>query len=131
MAKYAERTLVPAHQSQAELVKLMKRFDADRWATFNEPGKVTIVFEMHGVPYKFTLPAPPGDEQNRLWRSLVAVVKARLVAIDDGIETFEGAFMGNIVLKGGTTIGEKYQGQLPTVAANGIAQLALPGESND
>jgi hypothetical protein len=46
------------------------------------------------------------DEERRLWRSLLLVVKARMVAIDDGVETFESAFLPWIVLPDGRTVAE-------------------------
>ena len=41
------------------------------------------------------------------WRCLLLVVKAKIEAVECGIETFEEAFMPYIVLKDGSLVGEK------------------------
>jgi hypothetical protein len=42
----------------------------------------------------------------RKWRALLIAIKAKLVAIDEGIETFEEAFLAHVVLPDGQTVGE-------------------------
>lgn len=73
-------------------------------------------------------------EERRRWRSLLLVIKARLVAVDDGVETLETAFLPWVVLPNGQTIAEWIGPQLDTAYATQrmpellpeVARLTLP-----
>ena len=60
------------------------------------------------------------QEVRRLWRSLVLTIKAKLECVESGIETFEHAFMANIVLPDGRTVAEH--------VAPGIAEAYRTGK---
>lgn len=47
------------------------------------------------------------DEERRLWRCLLLAIKAKLEVVESGIESFEDAFLANIVLPGGQTVSER------------------------
>lgn len=127
MAGYAARTRVPVAASRAELEKLMQRFGAERWAQYTEKGSVVMFFEIAGVPYKFALPIKSQHDEARLWRCLVASVKGKLISVEEGIETFDQAFIGHVVLKGGMTVSETYGGNLSALAQAGhIPALPSP-----
>lgn len=66
-------------------------------------------------------------EARRLWRSLVDVVKAKLVAIDDGISTLEGEFLSNLVLPSGETVGERMADDLEATLRTGELPPLMPG----
>lgn len=46
------------------------------------------------------------------WRALALALKAKLVSIEAGVETFEEAFLAHIVMPGGSTVGQRV---LPSV----------------
>lgn len=67
------------------------------------------------------------QETRRLWRSLVDVVKAKLVAIDDGITTLEAEFLSGLVLPSGETVGERMAPDLEATLRTGELPLLMPG----
>lgn len=66
-------------------------------------------------------------EVDRLWRSMVDVVKAKLVAIDDGITTLEAEFLSGLVLPSGETVGERMAVDLDAVLRTGELPALMPG----
>jgi len=63
--------------------------------------------------------------QRSAWRSLLLILKAKLVAVEAGVRTFEQEFLADIVVGDGVrTLGECLANQLPAAAAGGM--LALP-----
>lgn len=152
---YAAGTTVAASQTQGEIMGLLGSRGVTKIATFVEPQKFSLAFEHGGVPYRVTLPLPDPDaarftkykqgsvwfdrtenaarelyekELNRRWRAFGMVIKAKIVAVEEGISTMEAEFIGNLVLKGGRTVAETYSEDLPALAASGqVAHLALPG----
>jgi hypothetical protein len=133
--KFAESTDVPVSRTRAELEDLLSRYGATATAIFNSRDSAAVAFEMHDrkVVLKLKLPDPTerefthgrinqhaGDklltpEQararhekacRRKWRALLLAVKAKLVAVDDGIETFEEAFMAHVVMPDGWSVGD-------------------------
>jgi len=63
------------------------------------------------------------QEVRRRWRSLVLAVKAKLVAVQDEIATFEQEFLAYAVAADGKTVGEHI---IPQLKAGGSVK-ALPG----
>lgn len=132
MASYAKGTIVPVSKSRAEVESLLARYGATSFASGwdKEQSTAVIMCEARGRRLRFTLPLPGVDhrdfardgrgkvrsqsqreeaanaEGRRRWRALALVIKAKLEAVESGIETFESAFLANIVVPGGQTIGE-------------------------
>lgn len=153
MARYAEGTTVSIESSQAEIARLIVRFGARRFMSgFDDDKRLAIVqFEAHNRRVKFILYMPDpssrefthnarGQVRNatqrdnayqaecrRLWRSLVLVIKSKLEAVESGIETFEDAFLANIVLPSGQTVGEFIEPQIEASYRTGQMPPMLPG----
>lgn len=156
MAKgYAHGTTVTAQQTQAEIMGLLAARGVNKIATMNEPSRFALAFEFDGVPYRISLPLPEPDEPrfttykqgastysrsegsakqlfekelNRKWRAFGMVIKAKLVAVEEGISSMEAEFIGNVVLASGRTLSETHASELPALAKAGkVAALALPG----
>lgn len=154
--KYAKGTDVTVRQSLAELEDLIERFAGNQPSGFGyaTQGRVTTVqFEIRNRRVRLSIHLPDLEtyrmvginqhvraqrtdaetkaawqrEVNRLWRSLVDVVKAKLVAIDDGITTFEAEFLANLVLPSGDTIGERMAVDLETTLRTGELPPLMPG----
>lgn len=66
-------------------------------------------------------------ERARLWRSLLATIKGKLISIDDGIETFEEAFLAQAVTPQNATIGQWLIPQLAAMREQGHTPPLLPG----
>lgn len=155
MRKYAEGTTVDAHGTQFDIMKTLSRFGVGNHAfgtQANEDGTKTssIAFAHGGLTYRIaiTIPSPKdkrfqltdqgrqrapkaaedayNSEERRLWRSLLAVIKAKLIAVDDQITTFEKEFLPYIITGDGRTVGEVLVPQLQKAALEGNVPSALP-----
>lgn len=66
------------------------------------------------------------------WRALHLSIKAKLVACQEGVETFEESFLAHFVVPGGRTIGEQVIPQLNEMASTGkipALQLMAGGDA--
>lgn len=109
-----ENTSVPVERSQMHLRKLLQDHGAEGFG-FGEQrhnGRRTalIQFQHDAFAVKLAVPfrAVSGStdrqhqvaeerEERRIWRVIFHVLKARMVAVEDGVETFEQAFLPHIV----------------------------------
>lgn len=111
--KFAIDTKVPVQQTRVEIESTLAKFGATSFAFATFADRATVMFEAMSRRVRFELKLPRGhtDAQTaRLhrerWRALFLAIKAKLVAVDTEIETFEDAFMSHIVLADGSTVGE-------------------------
>lgn len=150
MAKYAEGTTVSVQRSRAELETLLQRFGATRFA-FGwdaQDNRQVIEFAMSGRQARMEVPMPSeddprithtptgkrraesaiaeqyGNETRRRWRAFLAVVKAKLVAVDDGITTLEREFLADLITENGQTVEQVVR---PYLAGDGPLQLTRGG----
>ena len=153
MARFAEGTTVPVERSRAEIEALITRYGARKFASGwdDESGLAVIQFEMldRRIQFRLHLPDPQSRELThdgrgrqrtavqrenayqaecrRLWRSLVLVLKAKLESVESGVETFEQAFLANVVLPGGMTVGDYLAPQIAESYRTGQLPPMLPG----
>jgi hypothetical protein len=121
-ARAYETTQVPVARSQGELRDLLRKFGAQQFS-FGEGADWAGVEFIHADQLvRVRCPLKPPDanavsdhysknrkspdasrqtllnrEAMRVWRVLVWTIKARLVAVEEGLETFEQAFLAAIV----------------------------------
>lgn len=137
MARYAHGTSVSVDRTVAQIRHLLARFGADRFAVGHGASSATLAFVYRGRPVRFDLPLPdradprfqvtptgrPRRDQTgptrewdaecrARWRSLHLYVKALVVAIEEGLVSFDRAFMHDIVMPDGQTVGQRL---LPSV----------------
>jgi len=133
---FAETTTVPVAKTRGEIEALVEKYGAKRFASgwLNET-KAAISFVAHGRLLRFALPLPTREEaaaiaqkgqryswhtptekqiddrlaleQRRRWRCLLLALKAKLEIVETGIETFEQAFLANIVTTDNMTVYER------------------------
>ncbi len=144
---FAEGTTVPAGKTRGEIEMLVQKYGAKRFASgWIDDTHAAISFVAHGRLVRFTLPLPTRDyaslmlkktkryqysappanaidsaleaEQRRRWRCLLLAMKAKLEVVETGIETFEQAFLANIVTADNMTVYEKI-----TMAESGVLML--------
>jgi len=144
---YASGTTVDAGRSRLEIETLLSRHGATAFAYATLGGRVMIGFELQTRAIKIDLPLPaPSDpeltrtptgrarnaskvreeyekEVRRRWRSLALILKAKLVAVDDGISTVEREFLADIVTDNGETMIQRLQ---PALASAPGAVALLP-----
>lgn len=148
-APYASGTKVSEARSHHELQIILRKYGCGESGYMDQGTSTSLLFSKNGVTYRFTLEFPQDEqdvrhydryrpsehgtkleyERARKMRALVAVVKAQLVAIDEGIITFEEMFVGQAVTDNGQTVAERWA---PEIAQNALAgrfpsALPLPG----
>jgi len=158
MPRYAQSTSVPVERSRAEIEAILQRFGATQFIsgwTMDSPARAMIQFVYAGRQVRFILTLPEkgspeftrtpsrhnersprqaelayAQAQRQRWRSLALSIKAKLVAVQDGIAEFESEFLANIVdPQSGRTVGEVIRPQLETsYQGNGHAPLLLAHE---
>lgn len=131
-SKFAERTDVSVSRSREEIERLIRAHGARKVGSYTDEDSAVVSFQTAERTVKFAIPLPqPPDEEvtelarkqkiapaeaqrklfdreeRRRWRSLNLVIKARLTAVEDGVETFDEAFLAHIVTPGGKTILEE------------------------
>lgn len=128
---YAENTSVSVSKSRIEIEELLKKWKATRTATAVEAHRAIVMFQIGKWMVRFTMPLPTEEEAKKQktsrgwlfsteqrakwmeqqersrWRALLLTIKAKLVSVESGVETFEVAFMAHLVLPGNVTVGEK------------------------
>jgi hypothetical protein len=148
MPTYASKTEVPTDRSRAEIERTLVRYGATKFMYGWDESAAVVMFDMHKRRLKFVLPLPRRDEfrltptrkvrtessQNEAyeqacrqrWRALALTIKAKLESVESGIEQFEEAFMPQIVLPNGDTIGEVMTPQIERAYMTGEMPPLLP-----
>ena len=132
MPRYAAGTSVSVDRSIVQIRQLVMRFGADKFAIATGRKTATVAFSYKGRPVKFDLSLPDQDDPSfqvtetgrprrnadaplqaweracrEKWRSLHLLLKALFVAIEEGLIDFDRAFMHDIVMPDGRTVGQK------------------------
>lgn len=146
MSRYAEGTTVDLERSIGEIKRMLQRFGAGRFAYSESPNALQIAFDIgeRSILMRIDLPSPDEfrvtesgrqrtesatfsawqQETRRRARALVAVIRAKLVAITENVATLDEEFLPYIVIDGVRTIGEYLIPRLPELTSG---TLALPG----
>jgi hypothetical protein len=122
---YAQGTGTSVDKTRLEIERELEKYGAKRKATMMEPTQAVVYFELHNRHVQFTmpLPTPPdlvgvkrggkGDAARRCqqvhrekWRALLLAIKSKLISVDNQVETFEEAFLAQIVMPNGQTVSE-------------------------
>ena len=132
--------MVGEDRSRAEIEKLLMRFGADQfaYATDEERQAAAIQFRYKGLMVRMALALPSPDdpritetprgrprapgtlrteyerERRRRWRALALAIKAKLVAVEEGITTFEIEWLPYVLWGDGRTTAEHL---IPAMAA--------------
>ena len=153
MGKYAANTDVSAINSLVEIEKTLRRYEATgfNYGWDDNHRKVAIAFRMHSRHIRFIVPLPdPNDREfekvdryshrrtgefspekydqavRQRYRALALVIKAKLESVESGIETFDDAFMAQITLPDGSTIGDVMKPQIEQMYLDGKMPPLLP-----
>lgn len=113
---YAEDTKVPVAESQAAIERLVTDAGATEFYRGNDSKAWVIGFVLKdrriafelAIPTAATVPRKRGSTGSvealiektakARWRALFLTVKAKLISVESGIEVFEEAFLGQIVV---------------------------------
>lgn len=151
---YAEETKVPLEQSIAEIIGMLRKAGAQRIAQYEEPDRFTVTFQLDDRLVRFRVPliteyrGPAahgngrpvdrhkwiGQRNRQKGRALMLVIKAKLESVESEVETFEEAFLANVVLSDGATIYERVREPIAVEYRTGKSIPLLPdfrGGSDD
>ncbi len=112
---YAHKSPVPAEKTRGEIEKTLARYGATGFAYGTETGRAIIGFQTRDRRIKFVLPLVVPSHLSKdqcaqfvrsRWRALLLSIKAKLEAVESGIESFDEAFMSHIVMPNGQTMAE-------------------------
>lgn len=130
---YAENTTVPVEKSLTEIVTLIKKAGGARIAQMEDMDALAVQFFLSERMLRFRVPVPTAeamplrDNGNNRYtdiplaarkkkadairrqraRALLLVIKAKLESVESGVETFDEAFLPNIVMSDGSTVWER------------------------
>lgn len=134
---YAENTKVPVSQSQAEVKEMLRKLGADRMMVFESADENFVVFEIpnqdgSSIAFKLTQKVPDGkgsveQRERAAWRAVGLLIKAKKVAIEQGITTIEKEFMADTVMPDGSTLIDHYQGIVDHNYTDGPPQIGWSG----
>ena len=151
---FAETTKVPFERSISEIVSMVRNAGADRIGQMDTITHFTFQFTLGNRMVRFTIPMPTVDEmpvkdgrnstltkaqrearldqaRRQRGRALMLVIKAKLESVESGIETFEQAFLANVVMLDGQTVHERIHERLAIEYSTGNKQFDLlpaPGD---
>lgn len=158
MSGYAAETTVDPSKTRGEIEATLKRYGADKFVSGWDEGRAVVGFRCKDRLVRFELHLPARTEKRflrdgrgsirspaaidreyeqairSLWRRLLLCIKAKLEAVNSGIETFEEAFLAHIVLPGNETVSEWLGPQLQAAYTSGTmpqSLLALPPASRE
>lgn len=150
MTSYAKTTTVSAAKSRAEIEETLERFGASGFMSGRDGRKAVVAFKARDrqIMFRLTLPDPADPalrktptgkirsgksqdeafraEERRLWRALALSIKAKLVAVEDGIETFEEAFLAHVVMPDGLTLADHVAPRVAIAYETGDMPPLLP-----
>lgn len=124
---YAENTTVAFEKSIADIIGILRKSGADQIGQMESRQSFTLQFTMQDRMVRFRVHFPNADQIKRMtgprqdaakveeqWRrqrgrALLLVIKAKLESVESTVETFEQAFLANVVLSDGSTLYERVQ----------------------
>lgn len=141
--RYAQRTRVDPTRSRAAIETLLHRYGCSQYGTAidNQARVARVQFRAHDRivrfvlalpdPAKYATPARLEQEDRRVWRALLLVIRAKLEAVDSGIATFEQEFLAQIVLPNDQTVDQVVAPLIAESYARGRLPRALLAAAAD
>lgn len=130
---YAADTRVTVERSRAEIEKLLDRFGADQFGYASSTTHAQVMFRAHGRTIRFDLPLSVTNNEREkaqrdraAWRALVLSIKAKCVAVESEIVTFDVEFMPQTVMPDGRTVAQHALPAIEDSYKNRKAQSLLP-----
>lgn len=142
MAEYAKGTSVPKEQTAGQIVAMLRKQGATQTMMFDGDTGMGVAWSAEGATYRVSIPKPlpkkdrygkieppaaTAKEEDRRWRSMFLYVKAKLVAIEEGLVEYKQAFLSEIVNASGVTLWEASKQQLESGRIPSALALPMPG----
>lgn len=125
---YAYGTTVPARKTQNEITEMFERAGAEKFGTMSAKNEQSVAFALGGKMFRIGLTVSDGTaprEIDRQWRVIYLTVKAKLVAVREGVSTIEREFLAETVMADGRTMHEWAAPQIEAMYATGRMPLPL------
>jgi hypothetical protein len=104
---YGAYTKVPLERTLNEIVAMLKKAGANRIAQVEDDRQVAVQCFINDRLVRFSVTLPEGEQATRQrGRALMLVIKAKLESVESDVETFDEAFLPNIVTPGGATVAD-------------------------
>ena len=142
-----------------EIETLVNRYGGTAFGYMVEEGRAAVAFKAKGRRVRFLLPVPSetdarlvarfgraahrdgrwvkvvpeeriAAEVRRRWRALLNAIKSKLENVESGIESFEEAFLAQILLPGGQTVGEAVAPRIEESYRTEVPLALLPAGSD-
>lgn len=127
--RFAEDTKVPVGQTQGEVKDLLRKAGADRLAIYEDNKGSAVAFEIRGRMYRLDVPRKesktPEQEERRMWRLTLLLVKAKLEAVREGATTIEREFLADTLMPDGSKLADWAGEQLAVAYQSGKMPAAL------
>lgn len=146
--RFAQDTSVSVEKSKGEIERILTRYGATEFASGWKKERAMMQFRMNERIIRFVLPIPDKEEfrttpsgrrsrnENAVivaweqgcrqrWRALLLSIKAKLESAESGIEEFDTAFMGQIVMPNGKTMAEIELPRIESAYKSGKMPVAL------
>jgi 2-polyprenyl-6-methoxyphenol hydroxylase-like FAD-dependent oxidoreductase len=145
--RFANETEVSVEKSRVEIERNLSRYGATRFLYASAETGAVIAFQFQDKQIRFLLPLPDRSSKEfwytptrrtqrsqdeaftqwekacrQRWRALALNLKAKLEAVECGIESFEVAFMPYVVMPDGKTVADHV---LPALAQNRLPELTF------
>jgi len=148
---YAEATKVSVEKSVAEIVMLVRRNAGSQIAQLDDDDRYVIAFSTAARQVRFVVNFDPVThkrfqldgrgstrtaaqrrdhwEQHRRqrMRAMLLVIKAKFESVESGVETFEQAFLANVVTSSGATVYERIAEDLAVEYQTGAVRPLMLG----
>lgn len=125
---YAETTKVPFDKTVSDIMTMLRKSGAMQVGQMEEANRLTIIFTLNDRSVRFRVGWENSERsQRQRARALLLVIKAKLESIESGVETFEEAFLANIVMADGQTVHERVSGDLALEYKSGQPTMYLIG----
>jgi hypothetical protein len=128
--RYAEDTKVPIAQSIAEIQKTVARYAGGQFIYAVGEDKIVVGFTKEERQVRFQVEQGSDAQNNRrLARALLLVLKAKLEAVASGVSIFEDEFLANIVMPDGRLVAHHVRPRIANAYETGTMPALLPDYS--
>ena len=124
---YGEHTKVPFDRTVTEIIAMLRKAGAMQVGHAQEPNRLTVLFAMADRQVRFRVSWDSERSQRQRARALMLVIKAKLESVESEVETFEEAFLANVVTMGGSTVYERVREPIAIEYQTGKPAMMLEG----
>lgn len=130
--RFAEDTKVPLSQSLDEIRRTIARYGGEQFLHAAMDDRLIVGFTKDDRKVRFQISQNPAEPQNnrRLARALLLVLKAKLEAVASGVAIFEDEFLANIVLPSGALVASEVRPRLAQAYEGREMPALLPDYSS-